>query len=158
MIPLEGTGPLLDKFASAKAGFKTLDKVLLRAGLVVAGQAQRNVSGPRPAHLGVVTNRLRSSIQAVNQGFGRVKVGTNVVYARIHEEGGMIFAKKPLPGSKTGRKWLRFKIGDRWVTTDRVRIPRRPYLHPALATMRPKVIQIVRSVYAGPLHLGGERA
>lgn len=158
MSDIQGADALLGKLASAKLGFKTLDKVLLRAGLVVAGQAQRNVSGPRPSHLGVVTNRLRSSITAVNQGFGRVKVGTNVIYAAIHEEGGMIFAKRPLPGSKTGRKWLRFKIGERWVTTDRVRIPRRPYFHPAFVKTRPKVIQIVRSIYAGPLHLGGERA
>lgn len=153
-MSFQSVGRSLD---GAIKGLKELDRALLRGGLVVAGQAQRNVSGPRPSHLGVVTNRLRGSLSAVPAGLHRVSVGTNVKYARIHEEGGMIFARKPLPGTKTGRPWLRFKIGTQWVTTDRVRIPRRSYLAPALKQKRPKVIQIIRAIYAGPLHLGGEK-
>ena len=132
-----------------------MNRYVLRAGLVVAGQAQRNVTGPRPRNLGVVTGRLRTSIHAQVVRYGTAKVGTNVEYAAIHEYGGMIFAKNPLPGTSTGRPWLRFKIGDRWVTTDRVRIQRRPYLGPALEKKRPDVIRIIREVYAGPLRIGG---
>jgi phage gpG-like protein len=138
------------------------NKAMLRAGLVVAGQAQRNVSGPRPQNLGVVTDRLRSSLSAVIVGAGIVRVGTNVVYARIHEEGGMIFARN-------GR-WMRFrtatgwgaqepnKRGEYWHTVDRVRIPARPYLGPALEQKRAKCVEIIRQVYAGPLKIGGVAA
>ena len=135
-----------------------LPRALMRAGLVVAGQAQRNVSGGGSSStmLNVRTGRLRSSISAVMVGHHAVKVGTNVVYAHIHEEGGMIFATKTLPGSTTGRRWMRFKTPDgQWHTVDRVRIPARPYLGPALEKKRDQVIAIIRKVYSGSLFIGG---
>ena len=138
-----------------------LPRALMRAGLVVAGQAQRNVTGggSSTTMLNVRTGRLRSSIGAVMVGRHAVKVGTNVVYARIHEEGGMIHATKTIPGTKTGRKWLRFRTADgQWHTVDRVRIPARPYLGPALEKMRPRVVAIIRQVYSGPLFVGGRGA
>lgn len=67
-------------------------KSLKAGGLVVAGWSRTNrLSGPRPKFLGVVTNRLRSSItvsapqQEGNAYFA--KIGTNVKYAGIHERG-----------------------------------------------------------------------
>jgi phage gpG-like protein len=126
-----------------------LNRHVLKAGLVVAGQAQRNVTGPRPRNLGVVTGRLRTSIHAQVVRYGTAKIGTNVEYAAIHEYGGMIFAKSG--------KWLRFQTRDgAWRTVDRVRIPARPYLHPALETKRHDVIRIIREVYRGPLRIGGQ--
>lgn len=47
-------------------------------------------------------------------------VGTNLVYAAIHQRGGTIRAKTA--------KGLRFKTGGRWVTRREVQIPARPYL------------------------------
>ena len=49
-----------------------------------------------------------------------VEVGTNVIYAAIHQFGGTI---KPVSSSA-----LRFKIGNRWVTKSKVEIPARPFL------------------------------
>jgi len=81
--------------------------------------------------LNVRTNRLRSSIQksagnridVTSSGISGT-VGTNVVYAKIHEYGGVI---KP----KT-KKALKFKIGNTWVTTKQVKMPKRPYMKPSL--------------------------
>jgi len=58
-----------------------------------------------------------------------VKVGTDVVYARIHDQGGTIVPKKA--------KWLRFKINGKWVMTKKVKIPKykgRGYMTPAYET------------------------
>jgi len=158
-MSLPGSDALLRKLAGAKKGLTALDKAVLRAGLVVAGQAQRNVSGPRPEKLGVVTGRLRQSISAVSVGFGRVKVGTNVSYARIHEFGGKTAPHDIYPRRARA---LHFTIGGQEIFARVVHhpgsnIPARPYLRPALIAKRPQILRIIRAVYAGPLHLGGER-
>ena len=51
-------------------------------------------------------------------------VGTNLIYARIHEQGGTITPKKSA--------YLVFQVGGRWVKTKSVYIPARPYMEPAL--------------------------
>ena len=51
-------------------------------------------------------------------------VGSDLVYARIQEEGGVIVAKNAL--------YLRFTIGGRWVSVKQVVIPARPYIEPAI--------------------------
>lgn len=138
------------RLQDAAEGIRRLDAALLRAGLVIAAEAQRNVSGPRPQKLGVVTNRLRTSISAVKIGPLAVKVGTNVVYGPIHEYGGEIVPRRA--------RWLRFRTPDgEWHTVKKVTMPARPYLHPALKSKREEAIQIIRSVYAGPLAIGGVR-
>lgn len=53
-------------------------------------------------------------------GSDSVEVGTNVLYAAIHQFGGRI---EPVSAPA-----LRFRIGDAWVTTDHVDMPARPYL------------------------------
>jgi phage virion morphogenesis protein len=63
--------------------------------------------------------RLRDSITHV-AGSDSVEVGTNVLYAAIHQFGGRI---EPVSAPA-----LRFRIGDAWVTTDHVDMPARPYL------------------------------
>ena len=67
---------------------------------------RRRLTGPRPGFLGVVSGRLRASISvqtAQKSGNNYVaKIGTNVVYAAIHEFGGRTgrgkgFMMKPRP-------------------------------------------------------------
>ena len=67
----------------------------------------------------VESRRLRNSI---TKRFSRagVEVGTNVKYARIHQKGGTIRAKKA--------KFLRFKVGSRWAMKKSVKIPARPFI------------------------------
>lgn len=67
----------------------------------------------------VKSARLQTSIThaASDQG---VEVGTNVLYAAVHQFGATI---RPVSADA-----LRFQIGDRWVTTKQVRIPARPFI------------------------------
>jgi hypothetical protein len=117
-----------------------LDRPLLKAGLVVAGQWMRNISGPRPGRLGVVTNRYRGSISAVIVRYGTVKIGTNVEYAPIHhQKGGAIVTRRSSRG-----------------LVHQARYPYRPGPDEAIDTKRDDVIRIVREVYAGPLRIGGQ--
>jgi len=54
---------------------------------------------------------------ATNEG---VEIGTNVIYAAIHQQGGTIKAKSA--------DNLTFRIGDRWISKAEVTIPARPFL------------------------------
>lgn len=82
---------------------RTLPQAGERAGRAIAqtldlqneltiGYAQKNkLSGPRPSVLGVITNRLRSSLRrndaTVSDGMVEGAIGTNVEYAAVHEYG-----------------------------------------------------------------------
>ena len=102
----------------------TLKRGLQKAASIIAGEAKRQVYAGRPDHLIGQTGRLRQSIQTAVDPHGlRARVGTNVIYARIHELGGTIRPKT--------QQYLRFPIGDSWVTVREVTIPPRPYLAPA---------------------------
>lgn len=67
----------------------------------------------------VQSRLLRNS---VTKRFSRegVEVGTNIKYARIHQKGGTIRAKKA--------KFLRFKVSSRWAMKKSVKIPARPFI------------------------------
>lgn len=99
------------------------------------------LTGPRPEKLGVVTGMLRRSVMSkVIKGSGNIfAVGilgvTNLVYARIHELGGLIsdhiIAAKNVPylvffWKKKG-VWFRGKS-----VHHPAKVPSRPYLRPAL--------------------------
>jgi len=103
---------------------------LTKAALIVEGEAKRKVYAGRPDHLIGRSGRLRSSItHRVSEDFA--EVGTNVVYAKIHEYGGEIVAKNA--------PFLTFKIDESWVRVKSVTIPKRPYLEPALEDKQPEV-------------------
>ena len=112
---------------------------LNRAADLVIKQSQRQyLTGPRPERLGVVTGRLRRSInKRVTVTGSRIKaeIGTNVKYAPVHEFGTTIRAKNA--------KYLRFKIGDQWVSKKEVKIPARPFLSTAVKDMRLRVLQMI---------------
>lgn len=59
------------------------------------------------------------------------KVGTNLVYAPVHEFGATIRAKRA--------KYLRFKIDGHWVMKTQVTIPARPYMRPSLQERGPAI-------------------
>lgn len=89
---------------------------------------KNRLMGPRPGVLGVRTGRLRSSIFAgtatKTQGGYEARIGTNVVYARIHEFGGTILPKN--------KPFLAFQIDGKWKFVRSVTIPARPFMRPAL--------------------------
>lgn len=65
------------------------------------------------------TGRLAGSITH-NATDSRVEVGTNVIYAAVHQLGAVITPVKAAA--------LRFKIGKAWISTKQVVIPARPFL------------------------------
>ena len=86
---------------------------------------------------GNITYRLRDSIKASSKVQGSLlvgSIGSDRVYARIHEEGGVIRAKGG---------YLRFQIGGSWRSVRSVRIPRREYLKPAIQDNLNKINQIL---------------
>lgn len=69
---------------------------------------------------------------------GSVAIGSDMIYAAIHHEGGVIKAKA------SGK--LKFKVGDRWVQTDQVEMPARPALGIS-ADDEADIDEIVRDFY-----------
>ena len=69
------------------------------------------------------TAGLKNSIRSQSDGSGAA-VGTNLVYAATHQFG----AERTIRAKKS--RYLRFQIGDRWVSVPsvRVNIPERPFL------------------------------
>jgi phage gpG-like protein len=131
---------LEDHFAAALAAASgdTLAKAVVAGGFVVEANAKINASRGRPG-LNVQTANLVNSIKTVlaksTDTSAEADVGTGVVYARIHEFGGMIAAKA---GGA-----LRFMAGGQWVTVKSVHIPARPYLRPACDENESKIADAV---------------
>jgi phage gpG-like protein len=98
--------------------------------LIVSRIAERVVSITQAEKLrGQVLNRqsgdLAASIHYRLRGNATAVVGTNMVYAAIHEFGGTIRAKNA--------EFLAFRLdGGRYVMTKEVQIPARPYLGPTM--------------------------
>ena len=86
-------------------------KKAFEIGLRRCGDQMRNEAG---ANAPYKTGNLKRSITLRVEGVQRAIVGTNLVYARIHDQGGEISAKNA--------KYLTFKVGGKWVRVKRVRI------------------------------------
>lgn len=100
------------------------------------GQIQEKMSGKV---LKVRTGRLRSSVTTRVEMQGKDilgKVGSNVVYAPVHEYGATITAKKG--------EYLRFQVEGHWVSVKSVKIPRRPIWEPTLKENREKINALFR--------------
>ena len=126
--------------AAIKAGVR-------KAGLVVEGTAKRIVYGKHPERLVKDKGGLGRSIttQPADGGYSAI-IGPNVIYAAIHEFGGIIKPKKaggflvfkPSKFSNATRQvrgedteYSKREAGD-LVFAKKVTIPARPYMHPAL--------------------------
>lgn len=145
-------------------GADALGKGIIAGAEVIRSWIVNNrLSGPKPAYLGVGEvngGRLRTSIHAF--GFFQdkqntsIRIGTNLIYARIHEYGGVIKAKN------APYLWFKIHTSDRfmslrgnkrlakpvagwtWIRTKQVTIPARPFLRPA--TESPEVREEVSRV------------
>lgn len=71
-----------------------------------------------------VTGKLAQSINYRLKGDWISEVGSNLVYAAIHEFGGTIVPR--------AANALVFKVKDQWVTTQKVTIKARPYISPSI--------------------------
>lgn len=95
---------------------------------VIANSQDKYLNAPQgdTRHLHSVTGRLSSGVHWWHEGDFTVVVGpTNLVYAAIHEFGGVI---RPVRA-----KYLRFKSrAGKYVFMKQVRIPARPYISPSM--------------------------
>ena len=95
-----------------------------QAVLFAEGEAKRSFG--KHVNLKVRTGHLRRSIKSsVVTRYEDIvgSLSSDVVYARIHEMGGIIKAST--------KPYLKFQINNRWITVREVTIPKRPYLRPA---------------------------
>ena len=91
-IELKGLEKLIAKLEGAVRE-SVIKRALYQGGLLLSGWSKTSrLSGPRPQYLGVISGRLRASITAAppeHNGDEYIqKIGTNVIYAPIHEFGG----------------------------------------------------------------------
>ena len=116
---------------------ETSPKLLERAikiALWRIGSEMRNRAGRNAPFR---SGNLRRSI-TLREMHRRVLVGTNLVYAPIHEYGGTITPRVA--------KWLTFKVNGKWVRTKRVVIPKykgRGYFKPAFDSVSRKEKRIM---------------
>lgn len=71
----------------------------------------------------VLDDQVQAALERLREALGgsiSVEVGSNVLYARVHQFGATIRAKSG--------EYLRFRIGDRWARKQQVTIQPRPFL------------------------------
>lgn len=121
------TGAML--MESAKAG-----------GFVIEGHAKVNAGSGRPGlemQTGALVNSITVTEEKKEKTFAEVGVGTNIVYARIHEVGGII---TPVTAPK-----LVFEIDGELIFAGAVHIPARPYLRPAIDENEDDIVKVVET-------------
>ena len=105
----------------------------LKKGMMYAeGQAKKSFG--KAGNLKVRSGHLRRSIKSgasANKGW----IGSDTIYSAIHEFGGTIKPK--------GSGYLKFKIGNQFVSVKEVVIPARPYLRPSIAENYNKIEDII---------------
>lgn len=129
-----------DAVRHAVTGAMLMDAAMA-GGHVIEGHAKVNAGSGRPG-LEMQTGALVNSITVDEVKKGKTKaevgVGTNMIYARIHEIGGVI-----VPKSAKMLSWVN-KEGVR-VFANAVHIPARPYLRPALDENEPDIVKAVET-------------
>lgn len=101
---------------------------------ILLSAAQHNA----PHKSGKLAQSIHISDVEVGAGGASVTVGTDLIYARIQEYGGTIYAK--------GGGWLVFQTDDgQWHKVKSVTLPARPYMRPALDSSRTAVIAAVQA-------------
>ena len=105
---------------------QTLASVVITTGEIVYGEVQKRLRGPalRYRSGNLARSVSRTLIANRYKTVTRIEAGSAAVpYARIHEEGGTITAKRA--------PYLVFKSGKGWAKRKSVQIPKRPYLRPS---------------------------
>ena len=99
-------------------------RLLGRTGQRIVTKTQVNYLTGQVLH--IRTGHLRESIFSKMIGPNAVEVGAAAIYAAIHEFGGIIVPRNA--------KALIFQINGRWVRVQRVVMPKRPFVEPAIDT------------------------
>lgn len=132
--------------AMAPAISAEMKKVTYSRAIKMERSVKQKLNGPV---LKVRTNRLRSSVHYEIEdraGATGATVGTNVIYGRIHEYGGVIVPKVATA--------LKFQVGGQWVTCKKVTMPERSYLRSTLKEMTPEIIEAYRKAVKDTIKTG----
>lgn len=128
----------MEKLADAARG-EPLSRAANAGGYELRGLVEVNIRKQDLVDTGNLVNSISvKSVQLVGSGAEAV-VGTNVVYAAIHEFGGVINAKGP------GGLVFQTEDGE-WHHVSRVTIPARPYMRPAVDEGHQRVADAVAAV------------
>ena len=117
-----------DAVRNAVTGALLMDAALA-GGHVVEGHAKVNAGSGRPGlniQTGTLVNSINVSAGKKTKTSAEALIGTNVVYARIHELGGIIKGAFGIPGSI-------------------VHMPARPYLRPGLDENTDEIVRAVKT-------------
>lgn len=107
--------------------------VLTGALFLIVEQAVDNLKALGLWITGNLAGAITSEVQIRNETVVEGRVGTNLVYARIHELGGIIKPKS--------KKYLHFKgKNGQWAKVKKVQIKARPYLRPAYVSQLTNVV------------------
>jgi len=92
-----------------------------------------------PGNLHVRSGTLRRSINSKVEDYGDTligKLGSNVIYARVHELGAVIRPR--------ASKYLKFQVNGKWVSVKQAVIPARPFLRPAIEENIDRMANIIK--------------
>jgi len=143
-----GPKELAAKFQkAARHAPSAFERSMQKALILIQNSVKRNLTGGHPLH--VRSGRLRNSIQREMRKRGihlEGAVGSNLIYAPIHEYGATIYAKGPA---------MIFKYKGNWYHVKKVVEPKRPYIEPAFTSNRERVNQMFGRDMSGLLQREG---
>ena len=121
---------------------KVLGRIIRKAGLAVEKRVKENLTN---RILNVQSGQLRRSITTRFGGTSNspfAEIGTNLIYAPVHEFGATIHAKNgPYLKFKVGTKGMTRKGGS-WVSVPQVTIPARPFMQTSFKESIPLIERI----------------
>lgn len=129
-----------DAVRNAVSG-EMLKQAALAGGHVIEAHAKINAGSGRPGltvRTGTLINSIKVSSGKRSKTKAEAEIGTNVIYARIHEIGGII---KPVAAKMLS--WVS-ATGER-IFAGAVHIPARPYLRPAMDENEPEIVKAVET-------------
>ena len=135
---------LKDNFSEVRSALtgQMLQDSAMAGGFVVEGQAKINASKGGKDHLNIRTGTLVNSLKTTKgkklDNFAESHIGTNVIYARIHELGGII-----VPVFAKMLSWVN-AAGER-IFAGAVHMPARPYLRPAIDEKEEDIVKAVET-------------
>ena len=118
----------INKLVRTGKMMRVLTQVAAESATTMHREARLRTTGGNPLNVrsGALRNSIKFKTEAkANSVTAEVRAGgRRAFYASVHEYGKVIRAKNP-------GGYLRFKIGNKFITTRSVTIPKRPFLAPA---------------------------
>jgi len=126
-----------ERFKRLPGRVKTSIVISMRETIEYAKKTAKGRFG-NPGELKIRSGKLKGSIESeVTQTTNTVtgSLFTDVIYGPTHELGATIFPRK--------RRYLVFKIGDRWIRARKVKIPAKPFLRPSVESSIEKMEEFI---------------